>query len=70
MHKIERVSRVLSGLFIMSLAFWGLEQKAMLMGFIPAVTGWTGVCPIYKKLGLTSISGKLQRTRLFSKRSG
>jgi hypothetical protein len=57
------------GLFIMSLAFWGPEKKPFLMGFVAVVTGWTGVCPIYKKLGVSSISGKLKRVRFFSKHS-
>lgn len=69
-HKIERASRIFTGLFVMSLAFWGPEKKPYLMGFVAVVTGWTGVCPVYKKLGLSSISGKLKRVRFFSKHSG
>jgi hypothetical protein len=68
MHKIERFSRALTGLFVMSLCFWGPKNPAFLMGFVAVVTGWTGVCPLYKKIGLSTISGKLERVRLFSKR--
>ncbi len=67
-HKLERFSRAITGLFVMSLSFWGPKNPVFLMGFVAVVTAWTGVCPIYKKIGLTTVSGKLQRSRWINKR--
>jgi len=44
----DRWLRVLAGLFLASLAFWGPHTLWGLLGLILAVTGITGFCPIYR----------------------
>lgn len=53
-HDIERVSRIVSGLFIMSLAFWGPTKIPFLMGYVPVIQGITGHCWFYRKIGFNS----------------
>lgn len=53
-HNIERVSRVIAGAFIMSLAFWGPQKIQFLMGYVPVIQGFTGHCWFYRKIGINS----------------
>ena len=62
MHKIERVSTFITGAFICSLMFWGPEKTRYIVGIIPMIVGYTGSNPFYRKMGLTTINGKLERT--------
>lgn len=55
MHIIDRVSRITTGLFIMSLAFWGPKKLYFLAGYIPIISGFTGHCFIYRKFGFSSL---------------
>ena len=50
----ERVVRVLLGVGIMSLAFWGPESAWAFLGLIPLVTGLVGWCPPYALLGIST----------------
>jgi hypothetical protein len=47
---IERIIRVIIGLFVLSLIFWGPRTLWGLFGFIPLLTGFTGWCPLYSLL--------------------
>lgn len=51
-HPAERVVRVVAGLFVMSLAFWGPRSWWALLGIVPAITGFLGWCPPYALLGI------------------
>ncbi len=51
-HPVERVLRVVVGLGLASLAFWGPENMWFLLGLIPALTGLVGWCSLYQLLGI------------------
>lgn len=53
-HKIERIARVVIGLGISSLAFWGPANLWFLLGLIPVATGFLGWCPPYALLGINT----------------
>ena len=53
-HPIERVVRILGGLGIASLAFWGPQNMWFLLGLILVGAGSTGWCPIYTVLGVST----------------
>jgi len=53
-HSIERVVRVVLGLTIASLAFWGPSNPWFLLGLIPVATGIIGWCPPYSLLGINT----------------
>ena len=53
-HPIERSLRVATGLFLMSLAYWGPSSLWFLLGIIPVATGLSGWCPLYTMLGIST----------------
>ncbi|MFZ4713793.1 MAG: YgaP family membrane protein [Bacteriovoracaceae bacterium] len=53
-HPIERVTRVIIGLVLMSLAFVGPSNLWFLLGIIPVLTGFIGWCPPYQLLGIST----------------
>ena len=53
-HSVERVVRVVAGLFLMSLAFWGPSNRWFLLGAAPLLTGLLGWCPPYALLGINT----------------
>lgn len=53
-HNVERFIRVVVGLFVLSLIFWGLKSLWGLLGLIPLLTGLTGWCPPYAMLGIST----------------
>ena len=57
-HPIERVVRVLFGLTIASMAFWGPSNPWFLLGFVPVITGALGWCPPYSLLGINTCNLK------------
>ena len=57
-HPIERVIRIVAGLILGSLAFWGPCSLWFLIGFIIAFTGLIGWCPPYELLGVNTCRGK------------
>lgn len=44
---IERLIRVIIGLFVLSLIFWGPKTLWGLVGLVPLFTGLSGWCPLY-----------------------
>lgn len=52
--RFERFIRVLVGLFILSLIFWGPESYWGLLGIIPILTGLSGWCPLYRIFGVST----------------
>ena len=53
-HVVERVLRVIVGLFVLSLAFVGPTTPWGYAGLILVATGLVGTCPIYTALGLST----------------
>lgn len=52
-RQCERIARVVVGLAIASLAFWGPQSMWFLLGLIITASGVVGFCPLYAKLGGT-----------------
>jgi hypothetical protein len=48
----DRGLRVVFGLVLLSVLFWGPRTMWGLLGLIPLVTGLVGSCPIYTLLGV------------------
>lgn len=53
-HSYERALRVVAGIALCSLAFFGPENLWYLAGLIPLITGLVGWCPPYQLLGYSS----------------
>ena len=53
-HPVERGVRVVGGLFLASMAFWGPSNYWFLLGIIPVLTGMIGWCPPYALLGIST----------------
>ncbi len=52
MRECERVARVVLGLLIASLAFWGPANPWYLLGLLLVLSGALGYCPLYRKMGV------------------
>ena len=50
----ERVLRIIVGLALLSLVFFGPETGWGFLGLIPLVTGLVGWCPPYAMLGIST----------------
>lgn len=50
----ERCARVVFGLGVVSLLFWGPKKLWALLGLIPLSTGLSGWCPLYSALGIST----------------
>jgi hypothetical protein len=48
----DRAMRVVLGLAVLSLIFWGPKSLWGLVGLLPLVTGLAGSCPAYTLLGV------------------
>lgn len=53
-HNKERLIRIVIGVFLVSLAFWGPSNSWFLLGLIPMATGVIGWCPPYALLGINT----------------
>ncbi|MCB0420174.1 MAG: DUF2892 domain-containing protein [Bdellovibrionales bacterium] len=51
---IDRIVRVLVGVGVLILYFWGPQTPIALIGIIPMVTGLLGWCPLYSILGINT----------------
>ncbi|MDP1822642.1 MAG: DUF2892 domain-containing protein [Archangium sp.] len=51
---IDRVLRVVLGLFLLSLTVFGPQTMWGLLGLVPLATGAIGSCPIYTLLGVST----------------
>ena len=49
----ERVLRVIVGLVVISLVFWGPKSAWGWLGLIPLLTGLSGYCPLYTILRIS-----------------
>jgi len=55
---LDRALRVVIGLFLLSLIFWGPQTLWGLVGALPLLTGIVGVCPAYPLLGISTCGMK------------
>ena len=53
-HKYERAARVVIGIALCSLAFWGPKNMWFLLGLVPLLTGLIGWCPPHAMLGIST----------------
>lgn len=51
---VDRVSRVLLGLVLLSLTVLGPQSLWGLLGIVPLATGLFGFCPAYKLVGINT----------------
>ena len=51
---VDRVVRVILGLVLLSLVFVGPKTLWGLVGLVPLFTGLSGVCLIYRVLGIST----------------
>ena len=54
----ERVIRVIAGLAILSLAFFGPKSAWAYLGLVPIVTGLIGWCPPFALFGFSTCTYK------------
>lgn len=57
-HPIERVTRVLIGIGLISIVFVGPKTGWGWLGLLPLITGFTGLCPLYTVLGISTLGKK------------
>ena len=58
---LDRALRIMVGLFLLSLIFWGPQTLWGLVGVLPLLTGAAGVCPAYPLLGINTCSMKAKK---------
>ena len=51
---LDRAFRVVLGLAILSLAFFGPKTLRGYIGLVPLVTGLVGFCPLYRLFGVST----------------
>jgi len=51
---VDRILRVLVGIIILSLAFFGPKTPWAYLGIVPLLTGAIGFCPLYAILGINT----------------
>jgi hypothetical protein len=56
---VDRVIRVIIGLFVLSLIFWGPKSYWGLLGLIPLMTAVIGWCMPYSLLGISTCKKKV-----------
>ena len=55
---LDRIIRILVGLFILSFFFWGPRSAWALLGLVPLLTGVIGWCGAYTLFGISSCKTK------------
>lgn len=60
-HPIERIVRIVAGVALISMAFWGPQSMWFMLGIIPLLTGFVGWCPPYAIFGINTC--KLKGTK-------
>ena len=54
--KVDRVARVVLGVALLGLVFFGPKTWIGWFGLVPLVTGFVGFCPLYRLLGISTTS--------------
>jgi hypothetical protein len=57
-HPVDRVLRVVLGLVLLSLVFFGPRTPWGWIGLVPLATGLVGTCPLYALLHLSTRTRK------------
>lgn len=52
---LDRTLRIILGLVLISLVFWGPQTPWGLIGIIPLATALVGFCPVYRLLGICTL---------------
>lgn len=52
---LDRVLRIIAGLVLISLVFWGPQTPWGFVGIIPLATALIGFCPAYRLLGICTL---------------
>ena len=60
-HPVERALRVLVGVGLVSLVFFGPKTAWGYIGLIPIATGLSGMCPLYSVLGFSTCRVSLKK---------
>ena len=60
-HPVERALRVLIGVGLVSLVFFGPKTTWGYVGLLPIVTGLSGMCPLYSIFGFSTCRVSSQR---------
>lgn len=60
-HNIERAVRIIIGLVLISMTFWGPTSPWFLIGIVPLLTGILGWCPPYSLLGINTCNLKQKK---------
>jgi len=55
---VDRVIRIIIGLFVLSLIFWGPKSLWGLLGLLPLLTAVISWCPAYAPFGITTCKRK------------
>lgn len=53
---IDRILRIIGGLILIGLVFFGPKTLWGLIGIVPLVTAFVGWCPAYRLLGIRTCS--------------
>ena len=51
---LDRAARVIFGLGLLSLVFWGPQTNWGYVGLVPILTGSLGFCPLYSLVGINT----------------
>ena len=51
---LDRGIRVVVGIALIAIAFWGPRTPWGFVGVVPLVTGLIGFCPLYRLVGLST----------------
>jgi len=62
--KIDRSLRIIIGLAVTSMVFWGPQSPWAILGLVPLVTGLIGVCPLYGLLRMDTCRPRSWRGHL------
>jgi hypothetical protein len=52
--KLDRGVRIVLGLGLLSLMFWGPKTLLGLIGLVPLLTAFVGFCPLYRLVGMNT----------------
>ncbi len=57
-HVVDRAVRVVVGLGLLGIAFFGPKTPWGYLGVVPLLTGIAGTCPLYSVLGISTCGVK------------
>jgi hypothetical protein len=55
---LDRTIRIVVGIFLIALVFWGPKSPWGWLGLIPLITAIIGYCPPYQLLGISTCRSK------------